>query len=383
MDDIELDNLDKDRPEDRENDREEEQTPFDDDWRNESIVVIDTSNPDAIPNPRKDAGAIRRAYTEDKKSLPRKMNININKGDGPAAKLVLEKLKVTVNRKGRVNGAEYDGIRIIVQKGKRLPYTEDAKKVSKVNEFKDIVRRAEAEHKNTAVALVEEKLDVSVNDDLANSVLRDSFERLDEEISERANEIRIELSENELREFRGILAAKSDKFLKIEEHWRDLAKKQPNARKDKLYEAIADVAALKAGEIRLRTNRRPEGQLARSVVEEEAKGNDLTRFERFKKWAKRNLGGISIVAISVAGIITTIVMGTRNAVKGGARATSKFAQTLRKFAEKAAPVVGALLNLAAKVLTLGAKAIGCLSEHLWILAVTIAYILYKERHSNK
>ena len=147
MDDIELDNLDKDRPEDRENDREEEETPFDDDWRNESIVVIDISNPDAIPNPRKDAGAIRRACTEDKKSLPGKMNININKGDGPAAKLVLEKLKVTVNRKGRVNGAEYDGIRIIVQKGKRLPYTEDAKKVSKVNEFKDIVRRAEAEHK--------------------------------------------------------------------------------------------------------------------------------------------------------------------------------------------------------------------------------------------
>ena len=118
-------------------------------------------------------------------------------------------------------------------------------------------------------------------------------------------------------------------------------------------------------------------------MEEEAKGNDLMRFERFKKWAKRNLGGISIVAISVAGIITTIVVGTRNAVKGGARATSKFAQTLRKFAEKAAPVVGALLNLAAKVLTLGAKAVGCLSEHLWILAVTIAYILYKERHSNK
>ena len=47
------------------------------------------------------------------------MNININKGDGPAAKSVFEKLKVTVNRKGKVNGAEYDGTRIIVQKGKK------------------------------------------------------------------------------------------------------------------------------------------------------------------------------------------------------------------------------------------------------------------------
>ena len=59
-------------------------------------------------------------------------------------------------------------------------------------------------------------------------------------------------------------------------------------------------------------------------------------------------------------------MGTQSAVKRGARATSKFTKTLLKIAEKAAPVLGALLNLAAKVLTLGAKAVGFLSEHLWI-----------------
>ena len=256
------------------------------------------------------------------------MNININKGDGPNAKSVFEKLKVTVNRKGKVNGTEYDGSRIIVQKRKKLTYTEDTKKASKANEFKDLVKRTEAEHKKTAVALVEEKLDVDVNEGLANSVLRDSIKRLDE-ISEKANGISVELSENELREFRGILAAKSDEFLKIEEkHWRDLGKKEPNARKGKLYEAIADVAALKADEIRLRTNRRPEGELAQSIVEEEAEGNDLTRFERFKRWAKKNFGTASVVVISVAGIITTIIMGARNAVKRGARATSKFAQTL-------------------------------------------------------
>ena len=107
--------------------------------------------------------------------------------------------------------------------------------------------------------------------------------------------------------------------------------------------------------------------------------NDLTRFERFKRWAKGNIGGIAIVAISVAGIVTTIVVGARNAIKRGARATSKFAKTPATIAEKAAPVLGALLNLAAKVLTLGAKAVGFLSEHLRILAVAIAYALYERR----
>ena len=132
------------------------------------------------------------------------------------------------------------------------------------------------------------------------------------------------------------------------------------------------MAALKADEMRLLTNQRPESELAQSIVEEEADNNDLTRFERFKEWAKRNLGGISVVAISVVGIVTTIVVGARNAVKRGARATSKFAKALKKLAEKAAPVLGALLNLAANVLTLGAKAVGFLSENLWLLAVSIS-----------
>ena len=91
------------------------------------------------------------------------------------------------------------------------------------------------------------------------------------------------------------------------------------------------------------------------MVEEEAQQNDLTRFERFKQWAKTNLGGISVVAISVAGIITTIVMGARTVIKKGARATSKFARTLAKVGEKVAPIIGGLLNLAAKLLTLSHK----------------------------
>ena len=93
---------------------------------------------------------------------------------------------------------------------------------------------------------------------------------------------------------------------------------------------MADVCVLKADEIRLRRNERPESDIVQSVIEEEAQRNDLTRFKRFKQWTKKNLGGISVVAISVAGIITTIVMGARTVIKKGAQATSKFAKTLVK-----------------------------------------------------
>ena len=168
-----------------------------------------------------------------------------------------------------------------------------------------------------------------------------------------------------------------------ETHWRNLSERQVDPNKNLLYESMANVAALKADELRLRANIRPEGELARSIVEEEAENNDLTRFERFKRWARRNLGAISVVAISVAGIITIIVVGARNAVKKGVSTTIKLAKTLGKIAEKAAPVLGALLNLAAGVWKLGAKAVGFLSVNLWLLAVMIAYALYDRYRGNK
>ena len=208
------------------------------------------------------------------------------------------------------------------------------------------------------------------------------------DIESRTVETSVTLDKEKIREFRGIPKTVNHNLdnggLKVqEEYFRDLARNEPNELRFKLYEKMADVCALKADEIRLRRNQRPESELARSKVEEEAQNNDLTRFKRFKRWAKKNLGSISIVAISVAGIITTIVMGARNAVKRGARATSKFAKSLAKIAEKAVPVLGALLNLVAKVLTLGAKAVGFLSEHLWILAVALAYVLYNEKRRTK
>ena len=300
----------------------------------------------------KKLGAIKRSYTEGKKNLLRALCININKGDGPSAKTLFEKLKVTVNRKGKINGAEFDGVQIIVQKGKKLVYTEDVKKLSKVNEFKELVKNAELEHKKTPAALVEETLpDIPVGTDLAQSVLQNSIENLESFIDNKVAEIQansITIDQEKIREFRGITKTSDHNLdnggLKAQEdYFRDLARNEPNLLKSRLYEEMADVSVLKADETRLRRNERPESETVQSMIEEEAQNNDLMRFERFKQWTKKNLGGISVVAISVAGIITTIVMGARTVIKKGAQATSKFAKSLAKLGEKAAPVIGGLL----------------------------------------
>ena len=74
-----------------------------------------------------------------------------------------------------------------------------------------------------------------------------------------------------------------------ENYFRALAANEPNALKKRLYEGMADICVLKADEIRLPRNERPESETVQSMIEEEAQPNDLTRFERFKQW-KKNLG---------------------------------------------------------------------------------------------
>ena len=148
--------------------------------------------------------------------------------------------------------------------------------------------------------------------------------------------------------------------------------------KEALYNTITEVVKLKADQLRSEANLKPESEFAQNSLAEETENNPLTRFERFKKWSKENLGGISVIAISVAGIITTIVMGMKTVVVSGAKATTKFGKALAKLAEKAGPVLGALLNLAAGLLKLGAKGVSFLAENLWILAVLITYALWNE-----
>ena len=141
---IELDTFGEDQPVEPEEGEEETNM----DWRDESIIEFNPEIRQGLEEEKqadrelgKIQGVRNRGYTEDKKNLLRELGIFLNKGDGPFAKSIFEKLKITVNSKGKVNGAEFDGIKIIVQKGKKLVYTEDVKKLAKVTEFKELVEK--------------------------------------------------------------------------------------------------------------------------------------------------------------------------------------------------------------------------------------------------
>ena len=60
MADIELDNFDKGAEEKQPEDQQEEETNVDTDWRDESVIIIDGSN----PNARKNLNAMKDADRE-------------------------------------------------------------------------------------------------------------------------------------------------------------------------------------------------------------------------------------------------------------------------------------------------------------------------------
>ena len=398
VDDIELDNLDRER--EAENNEEGESSFIDDRPGDESILIIDTSNPvftrpddESIPNPRRDAGIIRRHIIHDKKQfLKTGLGITVNKGDGPNSTILYDELKTVTGKNGKINGATYKGKKILILKNGKMEYSADKSKTQYVNEFKELLKKAYAEHQKTPAALVEKHVGVDIPQYVMDDITSNVSERIETEISDILSDLsnNVELTENELREFRGILDVKKDsgeekiKALEVEsKHWKTKAQEEGNEMKSKLYEAFAKTADLKADEIRLRLNQKPQNEEVISMVEEEADVNDLTRFERFKKWARENITGLSVGAISVAGIFTTILMAGRNSLKRGGQAVSKFGKAVANLTKKFGPVLAALGNLIAKILTLSAKGISWLSQNLWFLALAITYFVYNEYRRKK
>ena len=92
------------------------------------------------------------------------------------------------------------------------------------------------------------------------------------------------------------------------ERYRELRENEKDPTKKVLYQAAKDVCVMKEINMKMKANEKPESELGQNMIEEETDVNDLTRFERFKKWAKENITGVSAVAISVAGVVTAAVM---------------------------------------------------------------------------
>ncbi|CAB3991941.1 integrase core domain-containing [Paramuricea clavata] len=118
--------------------------------------------------------------------------------------------------------------------------------------------------------------------------------------------------------------------------------------------------------------------LEQRTVEEarEAQLKDISRLRKFVKWLGEEKVGLTGIAISTAGLITTLLVHARGAIVKTAKVTGKVAKALANLAKKAGPILVPILNAIATALSWGAKGIAWLASHLWVLAVTAALIVY-------
>ena len=108
----------------------------------------------------------------------------------------------------------------------------------------------------------------------------------------------------------------------------------------------------------------------------QAQEEDISRFRKLVKWFGKEKVGLTGVAVSTAGLITTLLIHARGAIIGTAKATNKVAKALANLAKKAGPILVPVLNAIATALSWGAKGIAWLASHLWVLAVAAALLVY-------
>ncbi len=417
MDDIELDNINKGREEERSGqDREREETSFTerteeteddyDDIRSRiSPEPTDQSETNEGFDDKDDSELARQIHDHAiKKAVQRygaiqalesATDTRFSVTHGDSSKELIDYISdMKYSEKGNLITLKFKGEDVkLTAKGKL-----DGRFAKTAN--KNIVKAIEAakvEYEKSFDAVANEGAGFPLSDEARESVRESVAGSLEDLVWDKYDEIsQSDLDKNIEREIKGIpyvdknidydnLEDQNEKDqydakiagLKVDtEHWENLEEKEQDPTKKQLYKTAKELCIAKKSYMEVRANQRPESEDALSMIGEETERNDLTRFERFKKWAKENLVGVSAVAISVAGIITTVVISGRNAVKKGAKAVGQFGKALANLAKKAGPAIATILNILAQVLTWGAKALEFLSRNLWIVALFLTYLVY-------
>ncbi len=328
-----------------------------------------------------------------------------NLGDyGDSSKeLIINISEPKFSEKGKLTALKFKGKDVkLMAKGKL-----DGRSANTDNrEILKAIENAKVEYKASFPAVVDESAGSSMSDEAAESVRENVAGSLEDLVQDKYDYIsKNDPDKNIEREIRGIpYVDKNIDYDNLEDpnqkdqydakiaglkedikHWKNLEEKEQDPTKKLLYKTAKELCITKKSLMEVRAGKRPESEEVQTMIGEETERNDLTRFERFKKRAKKNITGVSAVAISVAGIITAAVMTGRNALKKVAKPVGQFGKALANIAKKAGPAMATILNILAQALTWGAKALEFLSRNLWIVALFLTYLLYdtlKDRYNK-
>ena len=376
--------------------QEEEETNFDDiedviidiGNREDQLDQLENLDLDNIPNVGKDMAGIKRSITDDIKRVFKEVfDVSIKKKNGKNSSAILENTRFLESRNGRIS-IEFKGGRIGWVERNLTVNLFEKKNKKLVNEFKDSMELVKLEYEKSPSSLVK-----NLPENVVEDILDSSIERISDEI----DELTADLSEQDLREFAGVLNPKGPtadiriKALEVQaDYWEkvrleaeEVVKsddaseslvKRAKGQVSKL-ESLEKTARLQADNERLKNNEKPIHDETLEIIDDEIQSSDLGKLEKFKEWAKNNLIGLSAIAITIGGIVTTVVITGRKTVRSAAKATGKLAKALVNIGKKLGPLIAPLLNLMAQAISWGAKGLEFLSRNLWLIAVAFAWFL--------
>ena len=370
MDNIELDNLGEDRTESKQAEQEEEDTSLTENIDNDNADYDNTRS--EISSETVTQSKVKTGLGEDddltdlekqiqdyaiKKAIQRydaiqalesAMDTRFSVTHGDSSKELIDNISdIKYSEKGKLIALKFEGedVKLTVKGEMSRSATVQSKGILKA------IENAKKEYYKSLSSMTDETLGVSLPDEAIASVQESVANSLEDLVWDKHDEIsQNDQDKNIEREINGIPHVddnvdyddledpnqKAQYDAKIAglkaniEHWKDVEQREQDPVKKRLYKTAKELCITKKSYMEVKAGFRPESEEVLSMIQDEAQRNDLTRFERFKKWAKENIAGVSAVAISIAGIITTIVIAGRNAVKKGAKAVGQFGKAARK-----------------------------------------------------
>ncbi|CAB4018045.1 Hypothetical predicted protein, partial [Paramuricea clavata] len=154
-------------------------------------------------------------------------------------------------------------------------------------------------------------------------------------------------------------------------------KKETDDDRRQITQRAVDVAEQGIDDARLEMGQVPRSEEGKHTYKEIVRENNRTEFERFRAWAKGNMGTVAAITISIAGIITTVVVAGKKAITGAANGLGAAGKALAKFAKAALPILVPILNMLSTILSWGAKGLAFLARNLWIVAIVIAGAIFR------
>jgi hypothetical protein len=265
--------------------------------------------------------------------------------------------------------------------------SENKKSAGSAAAFRKLYEKALIEHRKRARSVVEEETGGDVLEENAEEIYEDAVEELhrdavsaSDDLVEQAERLESEgkITEQERREFAGITAPKGTPEI-IAEHayimmkeWESNLMKETDDERRQITQRAVDVAERVIDDARLEMGQVPRSEEGKHRYREIVRDNIRTKFERFRVWAKENMGVLATNAISIAGIITTVIVAGKKTITGAANGLGAAGKALAKFAKSALPILVPILNMLSTILSWGAMGLVFLARNLWIVAIVIA-----------